>query len=89
MAVIRLYIRRRARYVCAANEFYVAANRLIDTPETPDDVLDFIEKLNYSINPYTALVFVRVLQSKEKSSTPRRPPLNLRTMPPRVSSQIL
>lgn len=63
LALIRRYDRRYREYTAAANDFYVAADQLVDNRETPEDVLSLIDSLNETINfPHTAVVYTRILQ---------------------------
>lgn len=81
LVLVRRYQARYIAYAEAADEFYVAADRLVDNANTPDDVLDFVALMNESINfPNAALFFVRLMQKRH--GKPRgNPALNLRTMP--------
>lgn len=81
LALVRRYQARYAAYAEYANEFYAASDRLIDNPDTPDDVIEFVGLMNESINfPHAALVFVRLMQ-KRRGKRHGDPMFNLRTMP--------
>lgn len=82
LALVRRYEARYAAYTEAANKFYAAAERLVDNPDTPDEVLSFMELMNESINfPHSALIFVRLMQKNRHRRRGGDPVLNLRTMP--------
>lgn len=81
LALVRRYQARYVAYADAANEFYVAADRLVDNPDTPREVLDFLDLMNESINfPHSALFFVRLMQ-KRGHNRGGRPTIDIRTMP--------
>lgn len=82
LAIIRRYENRYESYAAAANEFYTAADRLIDNPNTPDDVLKFVGEMNESINfPHTALIFAQAMQRRRRIKNDRAARFDLRTMP--------
>lgn len=81
--LVRRYNRARSEYAEAANQFYEAADRLVDNPNTPANVLEFLELMNVSINyPYSAMLFVQRFQKgRSHGEARRKPSINLRTMP--------
>jgi hypothetical protein len=85
LLLIRLYTLRYEAYREHANAFYEAADRLIDNPNTPDDVVNFIGEMNGTINfPDAAMAFTMIFRrnrSKQHSKPKGSPRFNLRTMP--------
>lgn len=81
LALVRRYTARYEAYAGEASKFYAAADRLVDNPNTPDSVLEFVELMNEIVNyRYAALFFVRVIQKQQEK--PRKvPAFSLRTMP--------
>jgi hypothetical protein len=77
LTLVRSHDRRYRLYSAWANEFYSAADRLIENPETPQEVLDFVGEMNTVVNfPHTALTYVRVIQKKRQAALPMLPTKN-------------
>jgi hypothetical protein len=81
LALVKLRETRYAAYAAAANEFYVAADRLVDNPDCPKNVLEFLEDMNELINfPRTAMYLAQSMR-KNKHRPKSGNVISLRKMP--------
>ncbi|QNQ62491.1 hypothetical protein IB024_01665 [Brucella sp. 6810] len=82
---VRLYNLRYEMYREHALVFYDAAERLVDNPNTPNDVLSFVNEMNGTINfPNAAFVFSLILWKKRKTrkiKAKKSPRFDLRALP--------
>lgn len=84
--LIRMYTLRYELYREHANVFYEAADRLLDNPNTPEDVVKFVGEMNSTINfPEAAMAFVFFMRRNrrmiDRSAVKGKPRFDLRSMP--------